>query len=60
MTNAHLIDGHDYDMKLHPTHLISEEEMFDRPRVSRGDWLGNPANFRGACYCYGFRVVTWY
>ena len=23
-------------------------------RVSRGDWLGNPANFRGACYCYGF------
>ena len=29
-------------------------------RVSRGDWLGNPANFKGACYCYGFRVVTWY
>ena len=26
--------------------------------VSRADWLGKPANFRGACYC--FRVVTWY
>ena len=27
-------------------------------RVNRGDWLGNTANFEGACYCYGFRVVT--
>ena len=35
-------------------------EDVDSIRVSRGDWLGNPANFKGACYCYGFSLVTWY
>ena len=26
--------------------------------VSRGDWLWNPANFKGPSLCYDFRVVT--
>ena len=25
-------------------------------RVSRGDWLGNPANFKGTFCCFGFDV----
>jgi hypothetical protein len=24
--------------------------------VSRGDWLGNPANFKGTAYCFAFEV----
>ena len=28
--------------------------------VSRGDWLGNPANFKGTFYCFGFDVETYH
>ena len=27
--------------------------------VSRGDWLGKPANFKDVCYCSSFFMVTW-
>ena len=27
--------------------------------VSRGDWLWNPANFKGWSLCLGFSLVTW-
>ena len=29
-------------------------------RVSRGDWLGNPANFRGTFCCFVFDVETYH
>ena len=28
--------------------------------VSRGDWLGNLANFKGAVYCLAFEVETYH
>ena len=28
--------------------------------VSRGDWLGNPANFKGTFCCFGFDVETYH
>ena len=28
--------------------------------VSRGDWLGNSANFKGTFYCLGFDVETYH
>ena len=30
----------------------------DEAIVSRGDWLGNPANFKGPSLCCGLWVVT--
>ena len=32
--------------------------LFYKDIVSRGDWLGKPANFKGACLCYGFYLIT--
>ena len=29
-------------------------------RVSRGDWLGKPANFKGPFCCFGFDVETYH
>ena len=31
-----------------------------RTIVGRGEWLGNPANFRGTFYCFGFDVETYH
>ena len=28
--------------------------------VNGGDWLWNPANFKGALYCFGFDVETYH
>ena len=28
--------------------------------VSGGEWLWKPANFKGACYCYDFWLLTWH
>ena len=28
--------------------------------VSRGDWLGNPASFKGTFCCFGFDVETYH
>ena len=33
--------------------------LLNLARVSRGDWLGNAANFKEICLCYGFDLVTW-
>jgi hypothetical protein len=27
--------------------------------VNRGEWLGDPANFKGSSYCYDLSLVTW-
>ena len=39
---------------------VSDIERVSAAIVNGGDWLWNPANFKAACYCYRFCVVTWY
>ena len=34
------------------------KKRVDLAIVSRGDWLGNPANFKGGTLCSDFRVIT--
>ena len=35
-------------------------ETVGKSIVSREDWLGNPANFKGTFCCFGFDVETYY
>ena len=59
----HSVDPNDRSIELPSNDVIDEPEedllevSFDR--VSRGDWLGNAANFKEICLCYGFDLVTW-
>ena len=42
------------------THSSNKSKHSRKPILSRGDWLGNPANFKGTFYCFGFDVETYH
>ena len=39
---------------------VRQSQSHHRIIVSRGDWLGNPENFKGIFSCFGFDVETYH